>query len=137
MLTCSFARLPKSSLARMCYRCRVRVLAQIRRASNARLVFGLLMCSLLLAFAVEAKTSMYSAHPQQVHGLTSTKVWQKTAVEVLNSHAAVQIIGAVAALVLLTIFTPGVVVSRAVEAAFALNANCCSPAHFVRPPPSL
>lgn len=120
----------------LCYCFSVSIAAKIRCQSRARLIFGLLMCSLLCTFAVMAKAALFSPHQRQVHGLTSTKVWQKNTGEQASVPVVPEAVIA-AAIVLLAALVPSVPLAPPTKHIPLFLESCFFSALAVRPPPSL
>ena len=119
-----------------CYRVVVDQLTKIAAKQRRRYRFGVMLCSLVFIFAVNAKTALYRPHQEEVKSLTSTKVWQNDQLPTAPSPVVAQAF-ALLGLLLLSLM-PVPVLSRAIglQPASAQSADWFSPCLSVRPPPA-
>jgi len=96
-----------------------------------------MLCSLLLFFAVGAKTALYHPHQEQVKALTSTKVWQNTALPSAISALVAKAPVLLGLVVLLLMATFAVTQLTPIGQPFVRASSWFSPSLSVRPPPSL
>ena len=121
-----------------CYRVIVDQLTQRAAKQRRRYLFGVMLCSLLFIFAVNAKTAIYRPHQKEVKSLTSTKVWQNDQLPTAASPVVAQVAPALLGLMLLPLL-PAPILSRNIfrQPALAEPWNWFSSCLSVRPPPAL
>ena len=120
-----------------CYRVIVYSLTQRAAKQRRRYLFGVMLCSLLFIFAVNAKTALYRSHQREVNSLTSTKVWQNEQLTTAASPVVAQVAPTLLLLLLLPLL-PAPVLSQTtrLEPPLAESSNWFSSCLSVRPPPA-
>lgn len=107
------------------------------RRRGSRPVLGLLVCALLVFFAVEAKLSLYAPQQKNMKVLSATKVWQGEAERSIPTPpVSQQLLVATVFLLLLRFAVSSEEVAFVTEPRMT-TFEWFSPDLFVRPPPTL
>ena len=115
----------------------VRVLVQPGCSLKLRYIFGLVLCTLLLLFAVGAKTAVYRPNQSQVKNLISAKVRQNVLVPFAEAAPVVQAMPLLILTLLLVAAAFRDTREIRIEPSTVAVSSWFWPALAVRPPPSL